>query len=47
MNDESEQQPDVKKRAYKKPALKVYGHVRELTGAAAGSTMGDAGTMMP
>ena len=29
MNDESDQQTDnVKKRAYKKPALKIYGHVQ-------------------
>jgi hypothetical protein len=48
MNDESEPQPDsVKKRAYKKPALKIYGHVRELTGSASGTAMGDATTMMP
>ena len=48
MNDESDQQTDnVKKRAYKKPALKIYGHVRELTGAGGGTAMGDAGTMMP
>ena len=48
MNDESDQQTDnVKKRAYKKPALKIYGHVRELTGSGGGTAMGDAGTMMP
>jgi hypothetical protein len=46
MNDESDQRPDVKKRAYKKPALKVYGQVRELTGSAGGTMNGDAGTMM-
>jgi hypothetical protein len=46
MNDESEQRPHVRKRAYKKPALKIYGHVRELTGAGGGSRNGDAGTMM-
>ena len=47
MADESEQRPDAQKRAYKKPALKIYGHVRELTGSMAGSAMGDAQTMMP
>ena len=46
MNDESEQQTDIKKRAYKKPALKIYGHVRELTGSGGGTMNGDAGTMM-
>jgi hypothetical protein len=47
MNDESEQRPHVKKRAYKKPALKIYGHVKELTGSGGGTMNGDAGTMMP
>jgi hypothetical protein len=46
MSDESDQRPDVKKRAYTKPTLKIYGHVRQLTGSNAGSTMGDATTMM-
>jgi hypothetical protein len=47
MADQSQQRPDLKKRVYKKPALKIYGHVRELTGAMAGTAMGDATTMMP
>ena len=47
MNDESEQRPHVKKRAYKKPALKIYGNVKELTGSGGGTMNGDAGTMMP
>lgn len=47
MSDESEQRPHVNKRAYKKPALKIYGHVKELTGSGGGTMNGDAGTMMP
>jgi hypothetical protein len=46
MNDESEQRPDVKKRAYKKPALRIYGQVRELTGGVSGTMSGDAGSMI-
>lgn len=46
MNDESEQRPQVKKRAYKKPALRIYGQVRELTGGAGGSMNGDGGAKM-
>ena len=46
MNDEEEQRPDVKKRAYKKPALRIYGQVRELTGGASGTMSGDAASMI-
>jgi len=52
MDDESERQPDGdkqpdgKKRAYKKPTLRIYGHVRELTGGTLGSQAGDAASMV-
>src|SRR5436190_419005 len=46
MDDESEQRPDVKKRVYKKPALRIYGLVRELTGGVTGSQSGDAASMV-
>ena len=46
MNDGSDQRPDLKKRAYKKPALKIYGQVRELTGSMGGSMNGDGGNKM-
>jgi hypothetical protein len=46
MNDEALQRPVVKKRAYRKPGLRIYGQVKELTGSGGGTMNGDAGTMM-
>jgi hypothetical protein len=46
MSGKPPERPNVKKRAYTKPALKIYGQVRELTGASVGSAMGDAGSKM-
>jgi hypothetical protein len=46
MHDEPPRPPVAKKRAYRKPALRVYGQVRELTGAAGGTMNGDGGQMM-
>jgi len=46
MVDKPDQQPAGKKRAYKKPVLKVYGRVKDLTGSNSGSMGGDATTMM-
>ena len=45
MSDEADQ-PDAKKRDYKKPTVKVYGQVKDLTGSNIGSMGGDAATMM-
>jgi hypothetical protein len=46
MNPKPPDPPNVKKRAYAKPALKIYGRVRELTGASTGSAMGDMNSKM-
>ena len=46
MHDEPPRPPVAKKRAYRKPGLRVYGQVRELTGAAGGTMNGDGGQMM-
>jgi hypothetical protein len=46
MSDEPGQRPDVKKRPYAKPVLRVYGQVRDLTGGTNGSQSGDAQVMV-
>ena len=43
MSDQSGQTSSVKRRVYKKPTLRVYGQVRDLTGGSGGSANGDAG----
>ena len=47
MSEQGSSRPTVKKRQYVKPALKIYGQVRDLTGSMSGTINGDAGTMMP
>ena len=46
MNDEPGQRTKVKKRAYAKPVLRVYGQVRDLTGGSVGTINGDGGPMI-
>lgn len=46
MDDEPPRRPVLKRRVYKKPGLRIYGQVRDLTGSNGGTMNGDAGSMM-
>jgi hypothetical protein len=45
-SDQSGQTSSRKRRAYKKPTLRVYGQVRDLTGGNGSSVNGDGGPLM-